>query len=59
MGDAGFPSDINAHPHVSADGDFALAHNGIIENYQTIRERLTRQGYTFVRVRPTPRRWCI
>ncbi|MDZ4698891.1 MAG: glutamine--fructose-6-phosphate transaminase (isomerizing) [Rhodothermales bacterium] len=44
----GFPSDVNAHPHVSGDGDFALVHNGIIENYQAIRERLTRQGYTFV-----------
>ncbi len=43
----GFPSDANAHPHVSGSGDFALVHNGIIENYASIRERLTREGYRF------------
>jgi glucosamine--fructose-6-phosphate aminotransferase (isomerizing) len=43
----GHPSDVNAHPHASMEGDFALVHNGIIENYQAIRERLTRQGYAF------------
>ena len=43
----GFPSDENSHPHVSQDGDFALVHNGIIENYATLKERLQQDGYTF------------
>ncbi len=43
----GFPSDANAHPHTSASGDFALVHNGIIENYGTLKARLERDGYTF------------
>ena len=43
----GVPNDINAHPHVSTDGSFALVHNGIIENYSALRERLTRSGYVF------------
>ncbi len=43
----GFPSDGNAHPHVNGAGDFALVHNGIIENYASIRERLKRKGYVF------------
>ncbi|HEX7071008.1 MAG TPA: glutamine--fructose-6-phosphate transaminase (isomerizing), partial [Rhodothermales bacterium] len=44
----GFPSDENAHPHVSNQGEFALVHNGIIENYAAIREKLKRKGYSFV-----------
>ncbi len=43
----GFPSDRNAHPHTSASGDFALVHNGIIENYAALREMLSEEGYTF------------
>jgi glutamine---fructose-6-phosphate transaminase (isomerizing) len=43
----GFPTDVNAHPHASSNGDFALVHNGIIENYAAIRERLTQKGYKF------------
>jgi glucosamine--fructose-6-phosphate aminotransferase (isomerizing) len=43
----GFPNDVNAHPHMNATEDFALVHNGIIENYGAIRERLQRKGYTF------------
>ena len=43
----GLPNDLNAHPHSSADGEFALVHNGIIENYQALRERLQRRGYEF------------
>jgi len=43
----GFPNDVNAHPHVSTSGEFALVHNGIIENYVALRERLTRNGHTF------------
>ena len=43
----GFPNDINAHPHSSGDGGFALVHNGIIENYQALRARLQKRGYQF------------
>ena len=43
----GAPTDTNAHPHMSADGKFAIVHNGIIENYQELREKLLRKGYTF------------
>ena len=43
----GEPNDINAHPHVSANGKVALVHNGIIENYQEIKENLLRQGVQF------------
>ncbi len=43
----GVPSDANAHPHLASDGSFALVHNGIIENYNAIRERLTRSGFVF------------
>lgn len=44
----GEPSTKNAHPHLSQDGDIALVHNGIIENYATIRENLQKKGVTFV-----------
>ncbi len=43
----GVPSDANAHPHTNASGDFALVHNGIIENYAALRERLKQKGYRF------------
>ena len=43
----GPPCDRNAHPHASSTGDFALVHNGIIENYSTIRQRLKEKGYVF------------
>jgi glucosamine--fructose-6-phosphate aminotransferase (isomerizing) len=43
----GNPSDKNAHPHCSAQFDFALVHNGIIENYATLKKQLRRNGYTF------------
>ncbi|MEC8611314.1 MAG: glutamine--fructose-6-phosphate transaminase (isomerizing) [Bacteroidota bacterium] len=43
----GIPSDVNAHPHCSQDGELAIIHNGIIENYDTIKEALTRRGHTF------------
>ncbi len=42
----GAPSDLNAHPHVSNDR-IALAHNGIIENYETLRDELIGAGYQF------------
>src|SRR5205823_4700020 len=37
----------NAHPHVSADGCFAIVHNGVIENYLALQAALQEQGYTF------------
>ena len=40
----GAPNDVNAHPHTSADGRIALVHNGIIENYLTLREELNQAG---------------
>ena len=43
----GAPNDINAHPHYSADGSIALIHNGIIENYDTLRKELINLGYVF------------
>ncbi len=43
----GVPNDINAHPHESTDGKFALVHNGIIENYTALRESLASRGYKF------------
>ncbi len=43
----GAPTDINAHPHLSNDGRFAVVHNGIIENYLPLREELTAKGYHF------------
>lgn len=41
----GEPSEVNAHPHMS--GDIAVVHNGIIENYETLREQLRARGYVF------------
>lgn len=43
----GEPSATNAHPHTSMSGDLALVHNGIIENYQVLREQLQEKGYVF------------
>mmetsp|Transcript_56453 Transcript_56453/g.138565 ORF Transcript_56453/g.138565 Transcript_56453/m.138565 type:complete len:635 (+) Transcript_56453:141-2045(+) len=43
----GAPSEKNAHPHMPADGSFALVHNGIIENFVPLRESLKRKGYSF------------
>ncbi len=42
----GAPSSVNAHPHTSRD-EVAVVHNGIIENYEALRERLIAQGYEF------------
>ena len=44
----GEPSTENAHPHASDDGLVVGVHNGIIENYQELRDKLLRKGYTFV-----------
>ena len=43
----GEPSEINAHPHTTADHSVVLVHNGIIENYQELKEKLTKSGDTF------------
>ena len=43
----GVPNDINSHPHLSQSGDLAIVHNGIIENYDTLRKELISRGYTF------------
>ncbi len=43
----GEPNDVNAHPHRSKEGHFTLIHNGIIENYGRLKEKLTDRGYTF------------
>ena len=43
----GEPSENNAHPHVSEDSSVVAVHNGIIENYQELKEKLLRNGYTF------------
>ena len=44
----GPPNDINAHPHPSGDGNLAMIHNGIIENYATLKEELVKRGHTFI-----------
>jgi glucosamine--fructose-6-phosphate aminotransferase (isomerizing) len=43
----GEPNDINAHPHKSYHGKFVIIHNGIIENYAILKERLLHRGYKF------------
>lgn len=43
----GPPTDVNAHPHNSMDGSLALIHNGIIENYDALKQELIKQGYVF------------
>ena len=43
----GAPNTINAHPHLSEDGNLAIIHNGIIENYETLKKELKNRGYVF------------
>ncbi|HQA64895.1 MAG TPA: glutamine--fructose-6-phosphate transaminase (isomerizing) [Bacillota bacterium] len=43
----GEPSDVNSHPHTNCSGDIAVVHNGIIENYMSIKSMLIEKGYTF------------
>jgi glucosamine--fructose-6-phosphate aminotransferase (isomerizing) len=43
----GVPNDTNAHPHISNSGRFAVVHNGIIENYASLKEQLKKRGYVF------------
>ena len=44
----GAPTDRNAHPHVDCTGQIAVIHNGIIENFQPLRDRLIKEGHQFV-----------
>jgi glucosamine--fructose-6-phosphate aminotransferase (isomerizing) len=44
----GVPNEINAHPHIDNSGKIALVHNGIIENYATLKQFLTEKGHTFI-----------
>ncbi len=43
----GVPNDVNSHPHVSNSGDLVIIHNGIIENYESLKKELINRGYTF------------
>ncbi|HMU98605.1 MAG TPA: glutamine--fructose-6-phosphate transaminase (isomerizing) [Chitinophagales bacterium] len=43
----GEANDVNAHPHISTDGDIAIIHNGIIENYNALKKALEQRGYQF------------
>lgn len=43
----GVPNHVNSHPHVSQSGNLVIVHNGIIENYDTIKKELIRRGYVF------------
>jgi glucosamine--fructose-6-phosphate aminotransferase (isomerizing) len=43
----GVPNNVNSHPHLSQSGDLVIVHNGIIENYDTIKKELIGRGYTF------------
>ena len=52
----GEPSDCNAHPHLNAAGDLALIHNGIIENYSSLKQELLSEGYIcLLYTSPSPR----
>jgi len=44
----GVPNDINSHPHYSQSGDLVIIHNGIIENYASLKKELIKRGYSFV-----------
>ena len=43
----GIPNNVNSHPHYSNSGDLVIIHNGIIENYESIKKELVKRGYTF------------
>ena len=43
----GVPNQVNAHPHLSGDGKLSLIHNGIIENYDSIKKALQEKGHVF------------
>lgn len=43
----GIPNDVNSHPHYSNSGNLVIIHNGIIENYESLKKELIKRGYTF------------
>ena len=43
----GIPNDVNSHPHYSNSGELVIIHNGIIENYESLKKELIKRGYTF------------
>ena len=43
----GVPNDVNSHPHYSNSGDLVIIHNGIIENYDSLKKELSKRGYKF------------
>lgn len=43
----GIPNDVNSHPHFSNSGELVIIHNGIIENYDSLKQELVKRGYTF------------
>jgi glucosamine--fructose-6-phosphate aminotransferase (isomerizing) len=43
----GVPNDVNSHPHFSNSGELVIVHNGIIENYEPLKQELIKRGYTF------------
>lgn len=43
----GAPNDVNSHPHVSNSGNLVIVHNGIIENYESLKQELIKRGYVF------------
>ncbi|MEG1020644.1 MAG: glutamine--fructose-6-phosphate transaminase (isomerizing) [Myroides sp.] len=43
----GVPNDVNSHPHFSNSGELVIIHNGIIENYEPLKQELIKRGYTF------------
>ncbi len=43
----GVPNDVNSHPHTSMSGELVIVHNGIIENYDTLKKELITRGYVF------------
>ena len=52
----GVPNDVNSHPHFSQSGDLAIVHNGIIENYDTLKKELITRGYScLLYTSPSPR----
>jgi glucosamine--fructose-6-phosphate aminotransferase (isomerizing) len=43
----GIPNEVNAHPHVDCTGNIAVVHNGIVENYQSLKKKLEKEGHNF------------
>jgi glucosamine--fructose-6-phosphate aminotransferase (isomerizing) len=43
----GIPNEVNAHPHVDCTGNIAVVHNGIVENYQSLKKKLEKEGHIF------------